>query len=106
MNSFNHYAYGAVTDWVYTTAAGIRTIESAPGYAKVEIAPHPDERLGCLEANLDTRHGHIRSRWEKQDDSWRFEIDTPVDAKITIAQKSRFVPKGTYIFYAPRKETL
>lgn len=106
MNSFNHYAYGAVTDWVYTTAAGIRTVESASGYAKVEIAPHPDERLGWLEANLDTRHGHIRSRWEKQEGSWRFEIDTPVDAKITITQKSRFVPKGTYIFYAPRKETL
>ena len=101
MNSFNHYAYGAVADWIYNAAAGIRTVEEAPGYAKVRIAPHPDERLDWLEADLDTRRGHIRSCWKKQDGLWRFEIDTPVEAEITIAGKTQTVGSGRYIFYAP-----
>ena len=63
MNSFNHYAYGAVADWVYTVAAGIQTVEEKPGYAAVRIAPQPDKRLDWLEASVETRHGLVRSRW-------------------------------------------
>lgn len=63
MNSFNHYAYGAVADWVYCVAAGINIMESHPGYEKVRVAPIPDRRLDWLEASLETRHGLIRSRW-------------------------------------------
>lgn len=39
MNSYNHYAYGSVADWVYGTAAGIKPAQEAPGYAKAVIAP-------------------------------------------------------------------
>ena len=61
MNSFNHYAYGAVADWVYTVAAGIQTVEEKPGYAAVRIAPQPDKRLDWLEASVETRHGLVCS---------------------------------------------
>ena len=63
MNSYNHYAYGAVADWVYEKAAGIQTIETEPGFAKARIAPIPDERLDWLEASIMSRHGEIRSKW-------------------------------------------
>lgn len=53
MNSFNHYAYGAVADWVYEAAAGIQTVEDAPGFARVKIAPQPDSRLDWLEASIE-----------------------------------------------------
>ncbi len=100
MNSFNHYAYGAVADWVYGVAAGITQEEAHPGYARVTIAPHPDRRLDYLKASLETRHGLIRSEWKKADGMWRYEIETPVEATIVIAGKAYTVAKGIYTFYS------
>ena len=100
MNSYNHYAYGAVADWVYGVAAGIKPIEEYPGYEKVSISPLPDNRLDNLKASLETRHGMIRSEWKKEETVWRYEIETPVDAFITIAGITYEVCKGQYIFYS------
>ena len=100
MNSFNHYAYGAVADWVYTVAAGIQTVEEKPGYAAVRIAPQPDKRLDWLEASVETRHGLVRSRWEKQRDMWRYEIETPVEAEVVIDGRKTFCRPGRYIFFS------
>lgn len=100
MNSYNHYAYGSVADWVYSVAAGILQRKDAPGYAKVTIAPHPDKRLDWLRAELDTRHGHISSFWTKEDDSWRYEITVPVEADIVIDGVCHSVRAGSYCFYS------
>lgn len=100
MNSYNHYAYGAVADWMYGVAAGIKPLEEAPGYAKVSIAPIPDTRLGWFGASLDTRHGKISSRWTKETNRFRYDITTPVEAVITIAGKTQTVPAGSYVFYS------
>lgn len=100
MNSYNHYAYGSVADWVYGVAAGILPRKDAPGYAKVTIAPHPDKRLDWLRAELDTRHGHISSFWTKEDDSWRYEITVPVEADIVIDGVCHSVRAGSYSFYS------
>ena len=99
MNSFNHYAYGAVADWVYCQAAGINTVEAYPGYEKIRISPLPDVRLDWLEATVNTRHGVVRSRWQKQEGMWRYEIDTPVETTVVIAGKEYQVSRGNYIFY-------
>ncbi len=103
MNSYNHYAYGSVADWVYGTAAGILPREDAPGYAKATIAPHPDTRLDWLRAELDTRHGRISSFWTKEDASWRYEITVPVDANIVIDGICHSVKAGSYCFYSDQK---
>ena len=103
MNSYNHYAYGSVADWVYGVAAGITPVEEAPGYAKVRIAPVPDARLDWLKASLDTRHGQIRSEWKKEGNLWRYEITTPVETEIVIDGESRKVTAGTYYFYSEIK---
>jgi len=100
MNSYNHYAYGSVADWVYGVAAGIKPSEEFPGYEKVSIAPIPDSRLDWLKATLETKYGVISSEWKKEDTLWRYEIETPVDAFITIDNKSSWVSKGKYIFYS------
>lgn len=100
MNSFNHYAYGAVADWVYGVAAGISAMEEFPGYEKVKIAPIPNSRLGWLRASYDSKHGTIRSAWYKEDNIWRYEIETPVDAVIIIDGIKREVSKGKYILYS------
>jgi alpha-L-rhamnosidase len=99
MNSFNHYAYGSVMDWVYAFCAGIRTEETAPGYEKAILAPHPDQRLDWLEAGLDTRRGKITSRWKKQEGMWRFDITTPVESRIIIGSREYDLPAGSYVFF-------
>ncbi len=100
MNSFNHYAYGSVADWVYGVAAGIQPLEENPGYEKVKICPNPDKRLGTLTATLKTAHGVIRSGWSYSGNSCRYEITVPVEAEIVIDGKSHRVKKGSYIFYS------
>ena len=96
MNSYNHYAYGSVADWVFGVACGIQPAE--PGYAGVRIEPHPDPRLNSLGAVLDTVHGRIRSFWKHTESGIRYEIDTPVRTEIVINGKSRIVEKGRYLF--------
>lgn len=100
MNSFNHYAYGSLADWVYSKAAGIQWVEEYPGYEKVRIAPIPDSRLDHLSATLDTRHGQISSSWKRQDKFWRYEITTPVDAEIVIGKRIYRKPAGSYLFFS------
>ena len=100
MNSFNHYAYGSVADWVYQSAAGIHTVEDAPGYAFIRFAPVPDARLSWLTASIQTRHGLVESGWRQEDGKWRYEITTPVDAEICIGKNTRKVAAGHYIFYS------
>ena len=96
MNSYNHYAYASVADWVYGVACGIKP--AAPGFAKVRIEPHPDKRLTSLSAVLDTVHGRIRSSWKYTEGTIRYEIDTPVQTEIVIDGVSRTVKKGKFIF--------
>ncbi len=100
MNSFNHYAYGSVADWIYEKAAGILPMEETPGFAKVRIAPHPDARMGWLAASIETRHGKVSSKWTCGEDRVRYEIITPVDAEIVIGAQLYQVKAGSYIYYS------
>ena len=97
MNSFNHYAYGAVADWVYEKAAGIEPVE--PGFRRIRIAPQTDARLGWMDVSIDTRNGFVRSCWRYEEDKIRYEIDVPVESEIVIGGKARTVPAGSYIFF-------
>ena len=63
MTSFNHYALGAVADWMHRTVAGIAPLE--PGYGKVLLAPRPGGDLTWAAASLETRHGLVAIRWAR-----------------------------------------
>ena len=95
MNSFNHYAYASVADWVYGVACGIRPL--SPGFARARIAPCPDPRVQSLGAVLDTVHGRIRSGWKYVDGTVRYEVETPVPTELVIDGKSRWLEAGSYI---------
>lgn len=85
MNSFNHYGYGAVIDWVFSVAAGINPVEEYAGYERVLIAPNPDPRLGYLDATLKTKYGDIQSNWKYTDDGRvEYMIKSPVACTIVI----------------------
>ena len=84
MNSFNHYAYGAAADWLYSVVCGIRPVESPDGvgFAKVIIDPKPDKRLGSARAELDTPHGKIISAWRFEGDEVKYEISVPDNVEL------------------------
>lgn len=100
MNSFNHYAYGAVADWLYEEAAGIRQTEDSAGFSGIRIEPKPDRRLEWLEAVIDTRQGTVRSGWKWTGERIRYEIETPVRTQIMIDGRSRIVEPGRYVLWS------
>lgn len=100
MNSFNHYAYGAVADWIYGVAAGIQP--AVPGYGRVRIAPHPTDRLTWLEASVETRRGLVSSKWTRTASGWRFDIVTPVEAEIALPGETKVLPAGSYVFHVDK----
>ena len=99
MNSFNHYAYGSVIDWIYEKAAGIRVLEEYPGFSRVRIQPLPDKRLGWLEATVDTRHGRIHSSWSYIKDRIRLDVRTAVPALVVFGGHEDWIEPGTYTFW-------
>lgn len=98
MNSFNHYAYGAVGDWMYGVMAGINTVEEAPGFARVHFAPAPDSRLDWFRAEIDTASGRVSSRWWHENGKMHYEINTPVEATATIEGNTYNLSPGRHIF--------
>ena len=63
MNSFNHYAYGAVGEWLYARVAGIDWDEDSPGYSFIRMRPLFEKRLGWVTAHYDAPTGRIESAW-------------------------------------------
>ena len=98
MNSYNHYAYGSVVDWLYSAAGGIKPVEEKAGFKEVVIAPVPDKRLGSINVSLDTEYGTIKSAWHYEGDKVCYEITTSVKATIIINGEKHLVVSGTYYF--------
>ena len=96
MNSFNHYAYGAVFDWIFGVSSGIKPVATSPAYREVTITPHPDKRLGFADASIDTRYGTVRSYWYYKGDTVYYEFDVPngVTAHITLPSGKQYTLEG------------
>ena len=90
MNSFNHYAYGAVLAWIYKTAAGIAADPKAPGFRNAVLAPKPDRRLGFVKAEYKSAAGLFKSAWrfEGSDWIWEFTIPEGATADVTFPGKA------------------
>lgn len=97
MNSYNHYAYGAVCDWVYGTVCGINPTEEKPGFAEVLITPIATDKLQCLSAKLETAYGTIYSGWYHKDGRVVYEIETPVSGKAVIEGREYILSPGKYV---------
>ena len=102
MNSFNHYAYGAVADWIFEQGAGILHDETHPGFEELIYAPHPDARLGWLQARLNTRYGTVSTLWICQADRIRYELETPVQTTVCLNGQERIVGPGKYTFWTAK----
>jgi alpha-L-rhamnosidase len=80
MTSFNHYALGAVADWLHRNVGGIAPLE--PGYSRVLIAPQPGGEIHWARSSLETRHGKISVSWS-QDDDGPIELDIAIPEGVT-----------------------
>ncbi|MBO4935613.1 MAG: family 78 glycoside hydrolase catalytic domain [Alistipes sp.] len=84
MNSFNHYAYGCVCEWIWETAAGISSDISAPGFKHIVMKPVPDKRLGFVEAEYNSAAGLIKSAWRYKGDEWIWEFTIPEGSTASV----------------------
>ncbi|WP_243231743.1 alpha-L-rhamnosidase [Microbacterium sp. CIAB417] len=91
MLSFNHYAYGAMIDWVYRTVAGIAPIE--PGYRRSRIAPRPAAELDHAAASVDTPYGRLAIDWRLDGEELRATVEIPfgVTAELDLPVASESV---------------
>ncbi|MBK8139365.1 MAG: glycoside hydrolase family 78 protein [Chloroflexi bacterium] len=83
MNSFNHYAYGAIGDWLYKTVAGINTDPSAPGYKHAILRPQPGGGLNFARASLDTLYGTLVSDWKLDGGVFEYTLIVPANTTAT-----------------------
>ena len=84
MNSFNHYAYGAVIGWIYNQAAGIGYDAQNPGFKHIILAPNPDPLVKTVEATYDSAYGPIVSNMCYEGNSWIYEAQIPANTTATI----------------------
>lgn len=84
MNSFNHYAYGCVCEWIWETAAGIAADPKEPGFKHIIMSPVPDKRLGFLKAEYKSAAGTIKSEWKYQGDKWIWKFAIPAGTTATV----------------------
>lgn len=100
MNSFNHYAYGCVCEWIWETAAGIATDPAAPGFKNIIMSPIPDKRLGHITAEYNSAAGLIKSAWRYEGDKWIWAFTIPEGATATVTipgeTTSKVYQSGSY----------
>lgn len=84
MNSFNHYAYGVVCEWLWESVAGIAADPADPGFRHIIMKPVPDKRLGYMEAVYDSAAGRIESAWRYEGDTWIWEFAIPKGSTASV----------------------
>lgn len=100
MNSFNHYAYGAVADWMYGAAAGINSDPDRPGFEHIIFRPVTDRRLDFVKASIDTRRGTVASEWRRENGRIKYIFTVPEGccASVIIGEEKHEVGAGTHEF--------
>lgn len=82
MNSFNHYAYGAIGDWMYRVSAGIET--QTPGYRNLLIKPHVTQKMDMSKATFESSYGRVVSGWERKDGKLWLTVEIPANTSAEI----------------------
>ncbi len=95
MNSFNHYAYGAIGEWLYGVVAGLEVDPRNPGYKHILIQPHAGGGLSYAKAGLDSMYGRITSGWELKDGQVHVTVDIPANTTATVTLPQAKLEKVT-----------
>ena len=92
MNSFNHYAYGAVGAWMYRTVAGLDLDPDKPGYGHIVFRPRPGGSLTWAKARLKTPRGETAISWRLEAGVLHLDLLVPVGARATVVAPDGFAP--------------
>jgi len=84
MNSYNHYAYGAVAEWLYRYAAGIDELSEDPGFHRIVLHPQFDSTLGAVKATYDSPYGPITSNWKVDGSTIKWDVVIPPNTTSLI----------------------
>ncbi|MGW8883756.1 alpha-L-rhamnosidase [Streptomyces sp. NPDC055749] len=89
MNSFNHYAYGSVGEWMYANIAGIAP--GGPGFRKIIVRPRPGGGVTEAQGRFDSLYGAVTTRWKKDADGFRLSLSLPANttAEVWIPDSGR-----------------
>lgn len=102
MNSFNHYAYGAIGQWMYERVAGLAPDPANPGYKHFFVRPLMVSQLDAARAELETPYGRASSAWAKQGGKLTMDVVVPPNTTATIefpgSRKQETVTAGAYHF--------
>jgi alpha-L-rhamnosidase len=89
MNSFNHYAYGAIGAWMYAVMAGIDADQAQPGFKHAVLRPRPGGGFTRANAALETPYGRLSSAWRLEGDVFTWDVTVPANTTATA-----YVPAG------------
>ena len=84
MNSFNHYAYGAVAEWLYRDVAGIESEFGDPGFHRIHLHPEFNAKLGSVEATYDSVYGPITSNWTVSESRTTWSVSIPANTTAVL----------------------
>jgi alpha-L-rhamnosidase len=84
MNSFNHYSYGAIGEWMYRVVAGIEADPNAGGYKHFFVQPKPGGGLTHAKATLQSPYGEIASAWQLSEGDLRLQVTVPPNTRATV----------------------
>lgn len=102
MNSFNHYAYGAIGEWLYTYVSGIKIDEKNPGYKHFILSPHPGGGLTNAKAEFNSMYGKIVSSWNIVGEQLNIEVEIPANTSATLVfpgtKEKKELGSGKYNF--------
>ena len=105
MNSFNHYAYGAIGEWLYRVVAGIEIDQMNPGYKHIIIQPHPGGGLTYAKARLESMYGPIESGWKLDGKTITVDIEIPPNTsailRIPLASAKDLLEGGRQVKKVP-----
>jgi len=84
MNSFNHYAYGAIGEWLYNRVAGLNVDPNEPGYKHILFSPHVGGGLTNAKAEFQSVYGTVKSGWELKDKNFIYSVTIPANTTGTV----------------------
>jgi alpha-L-rhamnosidase len=105
MNSFNHYAYGAIGQWMYERVAGIASDPAHPGYKHFFVRPLVKGPLSSARAEVETPYGKAVSSWEKRNGKVTLMVTIPPNTTATVDLRGLGAPRtlapGTHTLECP-----
>jgi len=87
MNSFCHYSFGAVCEWMFKTVGGIDT--DGPGYKRIIIRPRPGGKLTYAKTSYKSIHGKIATHWRRSGNTLKLDITIPANTTATVYMPAR-----------------